>query len=53
MYLRISRSRDNILYLLASREYRVLHLIFLAYILNLIKTFINTLKRELDEDLIS
>ena len=53
MRLRISRSRDNILYLLISREYRISRLIFLIYISHLVEIFINISKRELDKDLTS
>ena len=51
MHLIIRRSRDNILNLLILKVYRILYLIFLTYILHLIEIFINTLTRELDEDL--
>ena len=52
MYLIIRRSRDDILDLLALKVHRISRLISLAYILRLIEISINTLTRELDEDLV-
>ena len=51
MHLIICRSRDDILNLLVLRVHRISRLISLTYILRLIKIFINTSTRELDEDL--